>query len=115
MMMIQMCHSKVNCFLCKCGERKLSIEPDEPGWIAPKIVRCRCGKTMLSAGYPPGIQHMGDKAEIEFFIPKDSNEVKKVLEDILPFGVITYGDAQRSYQRATDLKIYIYKLKTRQQ
>ena len=111
MMMIRMFHSKVNCFLCKCGEKKLSIEPIEPGWTAPKTILCNCGKWMFSAGYPPGIQEMGDRATIEFFIPKDSKQVKQVLEDLMPFSVITFGDAQRSYQRSIDLKIFIYKAK----
>ena len=69
---------------------------------------------MISAEHPPGIQEMEDLAEIEFFIPKDSKEVKKCLEELLPYSAITFGEAERSYQRSIDLKIFIYKLKTKQ-
>jgi hypothetical protein len=114
MMINQTSLSKIDCFLCKCGEKKLSIEPVVPGWTAPQTIRCKCGNPMVSAGHPPGIQEMGDLAEVEFIIPQDSKQVKQILEDLLPFTAITYGDAQRSFQRAIDLKIFIYKLKAKQ-
>jgi hypothetical protein len=57
---------------------------------------------------------MGNLAEVEFIIPQDSKQVKQILEDLLPFTAITFGDAQRSFQRAIDLKIFIYKLKAKQ-
>ena len=106
--------SRVDCFCCKCGERKLSIEPVVDGWISPKSIRCRCGKPMVSAGQPFGIQEMADKAEIEFFIPDNPKQVKQVLEELLPFTVITFGDAEQSFKRAMDIKIFIYKLKAKQ-